>query len=60
GGGYGYPMLTEIAAKIQFQLANNCYEEAIELVKELDKMCKQIVAGLSSTKQQVNDQSSVA
>ena len=53
GGGYGYPMLTEIAAKIQFQLENNFYEEVAVLVNELDHVCQQIYAGINTDKQSV-------
>ncbi len=58
GGGYGYPMLTVISAKIQFQLESNCYEEAIILISELDNMCQQIYAGLNSQQKPIDNQTS--
>ncbi len=58
GGGYGYPMLTAISAKIQFQLESNCYEEAVILINELDNMCQQIYAGLSPQQKKIDDQTS--
>ena len=58
GGGYGYPMLTVISAKIQFQLESNCYEEAVILINELDNMCQQIYAGLNPQQKKIDDQTS--
>lgn len=42
GGGYGYPQLTDIAAKIQFQLENKCYEEVMALIGQLENISSQI------------------
>ncbi len=53
GGGYGYPMLTEIGSKIQFQLENKFYEEVTLLVNELGHVCQQICTGLATEKQSV-------
>lgn len=58
GGGYGYPMLTVISAKIQFQLESNCYEEVVILINELDNMCQQIYAGLNPQQKKIDDQTS--
>jgi len=59
GGGYGYPMLTELSAKIQFQLESNFYEEVVVLIDELEKMSQQIYLGLYPEKGEENDKSSV-
>jgi len=60
GGGYGYPKLTEISAKILFQLESNCYDEAIILVSEMESMCQQIYAGLNPRMEVNDNKSSVA
>ena len=45
GGGFGYPMLSEVAAKIQFQLAGENYTAVRSLVDELDHLYKRIDKG---------------
>lgn len=45
GGGYGYPMLTEICAKVEFQVVNNDDVNIKKLMQEFDDMVEQILAG---------------
>jgi signal transduction histidine kinase/DNA-binding response OmpR family regulator len=45
GGGYGYPMLTELCAKIEFQVASNEVANINLLIQEFNAMVKQILAG---------------
>jgi len=44
GGGMGFPMLTEMAGKIQFQIANEDYEVVSKLIVELGNIIDRIVA----------------
>lgn len=46
GGGYGYSMLTELAAKIEFQIISNNYHEVENLFKSLKGLYKRMWAGL--------------
>ena len=45
GGGYGYPMLTEICAKIEFQVASQDVENTKALIEEFNFMVDQIMEG---------------
>lgn len=45
GGGFGYPILSEVAAKIQFQLAGENYSAVRSLVTELDSIYDRIDKG---------------
>ena len=45
GGGYGYPMLTELCALIEIQLRNKDYDELENLVAEFNDMAGQIING---------------
>jgi signal transduction histidine kinase/CheY-like chemotaxis protein/HPt (histidine-containing phosphotransfer) domain-containing protein len=45
GGGYGYPALTELAGKIEFQILNQNQAEITALLAALDVYCQRIVAG---------------
>jgi len=45
GGGYGYPMLTELCAKIEFQVASNHTDNVNVLMKEFNLMSERILAG---------------
>jgi HPt (histidine-containing phosphotransfer) domain-containing protein len=48
GGGYGYPELTEIAGKIEFQIATRNQPEIDSLLEILDAYIQRIVAGKSA------------
>jgi len=45
GGGYGYQCITNLCAKIEFQLASEDYSKVKELISELNNMRDAIVAG---------------
>lgn len=45
GGGYGYPELTDLCAKIEFQITSGDVENVNTLIKELSTMCDQIIEG---------------
>ena len=45
GGGFGFPMLTQVAAKIQTHLMNGEYEAVQHLVEEMDELCGRIYQG---------------
>lgn len=45
GGGYGYPMLTQQCAKIEFQVANENIENVVVLVEEFNQIVEQILEG---------------
>lgn len=45
GGGYGYPMLTELCAKIEFQVTAENRENISVLMKEFNKVVEQILSG---------------
>jgi signal transduction histidine kinase/FixJ family two-component response regulator len=47
GGGYGYPELTEIAGKMEFQIATRNQPEIDSLLETLDTYIQRIVAGKS-------------
>lgn len=44
GGGFGYPIVTEVASKIEFQLASENYPSVKSLVSELNSICERICA----------------
>ncbi|MGD8940572.1 MAG: ATP-binding protein [Gammaproteobacteria bacterium] len=44
GGGFGYPMVSEVASKIEFQLASQNYPSVKTLVSELNNICERICA----------------
>ncbi|MCG6970107.1 MAG: response regulator [Gammaproteobacteria bacterium] len=44
GGGFGYPMVSEVASKIEFQLASENYHSVKSLVNELNHICERICA----------------
>jgi len=50
GGGYGYPALTAIAGKLEFQIENENRSEIEALLRELATYAERIVAGKSSLK----------
>ena len=45
GGGYGYPILTEISSKIEFESENKNAEKVNELIEEFDLMTDRIFEG---------------
>ena len=45
GGGYGYPDITKLAAKIELQIMNKNYDEVSSLLDELRKLIARIVLG---------------
>ena len=45
GGGYGYPMLTELCSNIEFQIEGQNSENVNELIKELNVMADRILEG---------------
>lgn len=45
GGGYGFPDITEISAKIEFQLANKNYAEVKNLLHNLYNIFDRIIVG---------------
>ena len=45
GGNYGYSMLTELCAKIEFQIENQDSTKTARLIKEFNVMVDQIIAG---------------
>ena len=45
GGGYGYPMLTELCTKIEFQVSSEDEVNINVLMQEFDSMVEQILAG---------------
>jgi CheY-like chemotaxis protein len=49
GGGYGFPQLTDIATKMNFQVHNKNYWELNGLVDELKTLCNRIMAGVADT-----------
>lgn len=46
GGNYGYPMLTDLCAKIEFQITSKHTENVNILMDEFNMMVDQIVEGL--------------
>jgi signal transduction histidine kinase/FixJ family two-component response regulator len=50
GGGYGYPALTAIAGKLEFQIENENRPEIAALLGELARYAERIVAGKSALK----------
>ena len=45
GGGYGYPALTELCAKIEFQIESQDPENVSQLIHEFNLIVKEILAG---------------
>lgn len=45
GGGYGYPMLTELCKKIEFQIENQDYEKLNDLIEAFNAMAVKIIEG---------------
>jgi CheY-like chemotaxis protein len=45
GGSYGYPLLTELCAKMEFQVASNHADNLNELMEEFNLMSERIFAG---------------
>lgn len=45
GGGYGYPQVGQLAARIEFELVQNRYEALPALLTHLDSLCDRIYRG---------------
>jgi HPt (histidine-containing phosphotransfer) domain-containing protein len=45
GGGYGYPMLTDLCAEIEEQLRNQSMDNVAKLIVEFNELAEQILAG---------------
>jgi CheY-like chemotaxis protein/anti-sigma regulatory factor (Ser/Thr protein kinase) len=45
GGGYGYPQITEVAAKIEFELAKKQYAALETRLNDFDSLCERIRRG---------------
>lgn len=45
GGGYGYPMLTELCSNIEFQIEGQNSEKVNELIEEFNLMAEQVLEG---------------
>ena len=45
GGGYGYPMLTELCAKLEFQITSKKTENVNALIEEFNLMVEEVMAG---------------
>ena len=45
GGGYGYPTLTELCAKVEFQIASQNKENTNALIEELNLLVDEILEG---------------
>jgi len=43
GGGYGYPILTERASKLEQQARINAFDECSALLEELKQICARVV-----------------
>jgi signal transduction histidine kinase/CheY-like chemotaxis protein len=49
GGGYGYPGLTELAGKLEFQIISRNSVEVDSLILAMDRYCRRIYAGVRET-----------
>jgi CheY-like chemotaxis protein len=45
GGGYGYPMLTDLCANLEVQLKNQSMDNVAKLMNEFNELAEQILAG---------------
>jgi len=45
GGGYGFPDITELSAKIEFQIANKNYSNVATLINQLCQITERIILG---------------
>ncbi|MCG6971461.1 MAG: Hpt domain-containing protein [Gammaproteobacteria bacterium] len=52
GGGFGYPMLTELAGRIEYQIKNQNHDEVGILLEELDALSDRIVKGMPTAQHQ--------
>lgn len=52
GGGFGYPMLTELAARVESQVIREDIQGISGLLDELDGLSHRIVLGMSKLEQQ--------
>lgn len=49
GGGYGYPQISEVAAKIEFEVAKRDPAAAAPLIEELSALAERIVQGVTGS-----------
>jgi HPt (histidine-containing phosphotransfer) domain-containing protein len=49
GGGYGYPEITQLAAKLEFQVVNKNQLEVDSLIAGINAYCQRIHAGARET-----------
>lgn len=54
GGGYGYPMLTELCANIEAQLKEQSMDNVAKLMGELNHLAEQILAGSDENRKIAN------
>ena len=52
GGGFGYPMLTELAGRIESQIKNQNSDAVETLLDELAGVCLRIVEGMPAVEHQ--------
>ena len=45
GGGYGYPDITQLAAKIEFQLLSKNYSEVARLLSDMYDLFDRVIMG---------------
>ncbi|HEB59921.1 MAG TPA: response regulator [Gammaproteobacteria bacterium] len=48
GGGFGYPQVTDLAGKIEFEVRSGNYQNVRHLLKELADLCKRIGEGIDT------------
>jgi len=51
GGGYGYPMLTELANRINVELRQDNYESVSSLIESLREYSNRIISGIDACKE---------
>jgi len=50
GGGYGFPQLSDLAAKIEFQLVNQDQLQVMQLLESLYEMFSRVISGLQNAR----------
>jgi len=48
GGGFGFPQISEIAGKIEFQLLKEDFSSTASLIEDLASICERIYKGMST------------
>jgi CheY-like chemotaxis protein len=56
GGGYGYPILSELACRITDELSQGDYESVLSLIESLREYSNRIVLGFDSAKENFSSQ----